>query len=106
VILANNGLEAVAAWERERLDVILMDAQMPEMDGFAATARIRELEERTDRRQPIIALTAHAMKGDQERCLQAGMDAYVGKPVTPRDLFAAIEDVLSSRRPPAEVLSG
>jgi hypothetical protein len=73
-----------------------MDVQMPEMDGFEATAAIRRAEQGTGRHLPIIALTAHAMKGDKEKCLAAGMDAYVAKPIVARDLFEAIEQVLSA----------
>ena len=76
-------------------DIILMDVQMPEMDGYTATAAIRELEKsRHLRRTPIVALTAHAMQGDQERCLDAGMDGYVSKPVQPADLLNAIEQCM------------
>ena len=74
-----------------------MDVQMPEMDGFEATAAIRALEASGSRHVPIIAMTAHAMKGDRERCLEAGMDDYVSKPVRPHELFAAIEG--QARRP-------
>jgi PAS domain S-box-containing protein len=91
VTLAGNGLEAVAAWESGAFDVILMDVQMPEMDGFGATAVIREREKSTGGRIPIIAMTAHAMKGDEERCLAAGMDGYVSKPINPGKLFEAVE---------------
>ena len=92
VTLANNGLEALEAFERDdRLDFILMDIQMPEMDGLEATRRIREMESERERRIPIIAVTAHAMKGDREMCLAAGMDDYVSKPVDPDRLDAAIE---------------
>src|SRR5690606_28001099 len=76
-------------------DVILMDVQMPTMDGFQATARIRQREQGTDRHQPIIAMTAHAMKGDREHCLAMGMDGYVSKPIRTALLFEAIEAVLS-----------
>ena len=70
-------------------DLILMDVQMPVLDGFAATAAIRESEAESGSHMPIIAMTAHAMKGDRERCLDAGMDDYVSKPFRPHELFAA-----------------
>ena len=95
VTVANNGREAVEAWKRDRFDVVLMDVQMPEMDGLKATSRIRELEQERDvPRTSIIAMTANAMKGDRERCMQAGMDGYVSKPVKRQTLFAEIERVL------------
>ncbi|MGA2186763.1 MAG: response regulator [Bryobacteraceae bacterium] len=80
-ILACDGLQAVEAISREDIDLVLMDVQMPEMDGFQATAAIRALEETTGTHHPIIAMTAHAMKGDHERCLAAGMDGYLSKPI-------------------------
>jgi two-component system sensor histidine kinase/response regulator len=70
-----------------------MDVQMPEMDGFAATARIREIEKESGRHIPIIALTGHAMKGDRQRCLDAGMDGYLSKPIRSKELFEAVEQV-------------
>jgi two-component system, sensor histidine kinase and response regulator len=91
VLAVANGREAVAATEREEFDVVLMDVQMPEMDGFEATAEIRHRERLTGRHLPIVAMTAHAMKGDRERCLAAGMDDYVSKPVHPADLLRVIE---------------
>jgi CheY-like chemotaxis protein len=97
VIVANNGREAVEAHGREAFDVILMDVQMPEMDGFEATALIRQREQQRGLHTPIVAMTAAAMKGDRERCLAAGMDAYVSKPISAPELFA----VLSRFTPPA-----
>jgi CheY-like chemotaxis protein/HPt (histidine-containing phosphotransfer) domain-containing protein len=90
VTVVNNGKEAVAALEKHAYDAVLMDVQMPEMDGFQATAAIREREKSTGRHTPIIALTAHAMKGDLERCRVADMDDYVPKPIQPEELFRAI----------------
>ena len=96
-VIAGNGKAALAAWEREPFDLILMDVQMPEMDGFAATQAIRAKERRqASDHVPIIALTAHAMKGDRERCLAAGMDAYVSKPIRAAELFEAIGRLLSA----------
>jgi PAS domain S-box-containing protein len=94
VVVANNGQEALAEWEMGAFDIILMDVQMPRMDGFAATATIRQRENATGRHTPIIALTAHVMKGDRERCLSAGMDAYASKPLRSQELFAAIDGLL------------
>jgi PAS domain S-box-containing protein len=91
VIVVENGKQAVAAVERELFDVVFLDVHMPEMDGFAALARIRECERGTKRHLPIIALTANAMKGDRERCLLAGFDDYIPKPIRCGDLFAALE---------------
>jgi signal transduction histidine kinase/CheY-like chemotaxis protein len=90
VALACDGRAAVNALKRESFDLVLMDIQMPEMDGFEATAAIRDSERSSGKHIPIVALTAHAMKGDQERCLAAGMDAYVSKPLRVTDLFEAI----------------
>ena len=98
VELVNNGLEAIAAWEGGEWDVILMDVQMPEMDGFAATGVIRERESDGTRHTPIIAMTAHAMKGDRERCLEAGMDGYVTKPIKASVMFEEIERVLKENQ--------
>ncbi len=91
VVTANNGVEAVAQVETSEFDVVLMDVQMPEMDGFQATHAIREKEQKTGKHIPIIALTAHAMKGDQERCIAAGLDGYVSKPLQITELLQAIE---------------
>jgi two-component system sensor histidine kinase/response regulator len=90
VVVANNGREALAILDRENVDVVLMDIQMPEMDGFAATAAIREREKITGKHLPIVALTAHAMEGDRERFLDAGMDGYLSKPIRPQDLEATL----------------
>jgi signal transduction histidine kinase/DNA-binding response OmpR family regulator len=96
VTIANNGREALAAITAQPFDVVLMDVQMPEMGGFEATAAIRALEiERQATRLPIIAMTAHAMKGDRERCLDAGMDEYLTKPLDPRHLCALVEQMAS-----------
>jgi len=91
VVVANNGQEAIEAYAKERFDLVLMDLQMPVMDGYEATAAIRKSEETRGLRTPIIALTAHAMKGDREQCLAAGMDDYVSKPIDPARLFAVID---------------
>ena len=91
VVIAANGSEAVAAAEREPFDLIVMDVQMPEADGFEATAILRQREKATGRHVPIIAMTAHAVKGDRERCLDAGMDAYIAKPVEQAELFRVVE---------------
>ena len=96
VVVACNGKEAVARSERETFDLVLMDLEMPEMSGFEATAAIRARERVTGGHLPILALTAHAMKGDRERCLAAGMDGYVSKPVQARELYRAINDLVPS----------
>ena len=96
VEVAINGKLALAVLAERSFDLVLMDVQMPEMDGFEATARVRQRECGTERRTPIIALTAHAMQGDRERCLEAGMDAYVSKPLQAAVLLRVIRDVLSS----------
>jgi CheY-like chemotaxis protein/HPt (histidine-containing phosphotransfer) domain-containing protein len=98
VTLAENGRQALAALDQQTFDVVLMDVQMPEMGGFEATAAIREKERADKAHTPIVALTAHAMKGDRERCLAAGMDAYASKPFQSEALLAAIEDALAAAR--------
>jgi len=94
---ARTGLEAVTRYEEGRFDLILMDIQMPDMDGFEATAEIRERERAMGDHIPIIALTAHAIKGDRERCLEAGMDEYLSKPIQPGELVAAIRSISLQR---------
>jgi signal transduction histidine kinase/CheY-like chemotaxis protein len=107
--LAGNGREALAALETDTFDLVLMDVQMPEMDGFEAAAAIRESERGTGRHQPIVAMTAHAMKGDKERCLEAGMDGYLGKPMRGEDLYALLdgfpESLARAKSPPAATLA-
>ncbi len=100
---AQNGLEAIRKFRSGSFDLVLMDVQMPEMDGIAATIEIRRIEQEgglngnTDR-MPIIALTAHAMKGDRDRCMEAGMDDYIPKPISPDDLKRVIQDHLTVRK--------
>jgi CheY-like chemotaxis protein/HPt (histidine-containing phosphotransfer) domain-containing protein len=94
--VVSNGREAVERLSGTRFDAVLMDCQMPVMDGFEATRRVREAERvGQGRRVPVIALTANAMKGDRERCLEAGMDGYVAKPINPDVLVRAIEECMS-----------
>jgi CheY-like chemotaxis protein/anti-sigma regulatory factor (Ser/Thr protein kinase) len=95
VVVANNGKEALATLHQEPVDLVLMDVQMPEMDGFEATARIRQQEQTTGQHLPIIAMTAYAMQGDRERCLQAGMDGYVSKPICTQELLVTIEHIMT-----------
>jgi CheY-like chemotaxis protein len=97
VVVAANGREAIAALERDAFDLVFMDIQMPEMDGIDATAAIRKKEQLSGKYQAVIALTAHAMKGDQERCLAAGMDGYLSKPIRPQELDAILETYLARR---------
>jgi len=96
VVVVENGRKAVAALENGNFDLVLMDVQMPDMDGFETTAAIRRREHSTGNHLPIIAMTAHAMKGDEERCREAGMDGYLSKPVRACELFATIETVAAS----------
>jgi len=104
VKVATNGREALAALEKESFDLVLMDVQMPEMDGFEATAAIREKEKRNGSHQPVIALTAHAMKGDRERCLARGMDGYLSKPIRPQELDELLESHLGRRKEATKTL--
>jgi two-component system, sensor histidine kinase and response regulator len=98
VVIVGNGREAIAVLDEpgsDRFDLILMDVQMPDMDGFEATGIIRARETTSGAHLPIIAMTAHAMKGDKERCLAAGMDGYVSKPIQVEQLFSTIDGVLA-----------
>jgi CheY-like chemotaxis protein len=97
VIVARNGIEALAALDQHDFDLVLMDLQMPEMDGFEATAVIREREKGSGFHLPVIALTAHAMKGDREKCLAAGMDGYLTKPIRVLELDEILEEYSSHR---------
>ncbi|MGB4780538.1 response regulator, partial [Candidatus Methylomirabilis sp.] len=99
VSVAGTGLQALAALEQEPFDLILMDVQMPEMDGFEATAAIRTLEQVSGRHIPIVALTAHAIKGDRDRCLEAGMDEYLSKPLQAEALFSMIARIMKEKLP-------
>jgi two-component system, sensor histidine kinase and response regulator len=92
VTVANDGQQAVETWRTGQFDVVLMDVEMPHLDGFQATAAIRDAERETGGHTPIIAMTAHAMKGDRERCLAAGMDGYVAKPVRQKEIFETLQD--------------
>jgi two-component system sensor histidine kinase/response regulator len=96
-VLVVDGSEAVRAVEGGAFDLVVMDVQMPVMDGFEATATIRVAEQGTGRHIPILALTAHALKGDREACLRAGMDAYVTKPIQAPEFFAAMERLLEQQ---------
>jgi two-component system sensor histidine kinase/response regulator len=89
-----NGVDVLRALERDQFDLILMDVQMPEMDGFETTAMIRSGRGSAIAGIPILAITAHAMKEDREKCLAAGMDGYISKPVRPDELYAAVNELL------------
>ena len=96
-MVAGNGREALAALETQRFDLVFMDLQMPEMDGFEATAAIRQKEKGTKLHQEVIALTAYAMTGDRERCLAAGMDGYLSKPIRPQQLDNLLQKYVDRR---------
>jgi CheY-like chemotaxis protein len=96
VACVSNGREAVELARQEAFDVILMDVQMPELDGFAALEEIRRDEAGRGRRTPVVAMTAHVMKGDRQRCLDSGMDGFVSKPVNPRELFDVVESLAAA----------
>jgi len=96
--VVSNGREAMSALERESFDLVLMDVHMPDMDGFEATSSIRARERFTGKRIPIIAVTAHAMAGDRDKCLAAGMDGYVSKPIRKSDLLENITSLVANRK--------
>ena len=98
VVVANDGQEAVGLFSAQEFDAILMDIQMPSMDGFTCTAAIRSTEAGTDRHIPIVAMTAHALAGDREKCLAAGMDDYVSKPIRREELFRALGAAITPQR--------
>jgi PAS domain S-box-containing protein len=102
--IVENGLAALSAVSQNNFDIVLMDVQMPEMDGFEATEKIRAMESSTKRHVPIIAMTAHAMKGDRERCLEAGMDDYVPKPISSETLLNVI-NALVDRHQVSDIVS-
>jgi PAS domain S-box-containing protein len=106
VVLAVNGHEAVSLFEQTPVDLILMDVQMPEMDGFEATAAIRAREHGSGRRVPIVAMTARAMAGDEARCLAAGMDGYVSKPIDPQTLCQRVELFVDPEPPERKAAEG
>ena len=95
VSIASNGKEALEVSEQRSFDLILMDVQMPIMDGLVSTKLIRDREKDTAMHLPIVAMTARAMKGDEEECYEAGMDGYISKPIDPQELFDAIENLFS-----------
>jgi PAS domain S-box-containing protein len=106
VAIAANGREALAVLEQGHFDVVLMDVQMPEIGGFEATAAIRSREKEAGGHLPVIAMTAHAMKGDRERCIAAGMDGYVAKPIQAQELLEAIERAVPPPPPAAAETNG
>jgi two-component system, sensor histidine kinase and response regulator len=105
VTIAENGREALEILEKMRFDIILMDVQMPKMDGFEATSSIREKEKITGGHIPIVAMTAHAMSGDREKCLAAGMDGYVSKPINTKELVENIEGLVDKREAASQARS-
>ncbi|MCX8159767.1 MAG: response regulator [Candidatus Saccharicenans sp.] len=97
VTVVENGRQALEILEKEKFDLVLMDVQMPEMDGFEATRQIRQREKSSAEHLPVVAMTAHAMKGDREKCLEAGMDDYVAKPLYPEELYRVIERAIARK---------
>jgi len=101
VTTANDGYEALAALDKQSYDLVLMDVQMPRMDGLDATAAIREGEKATGAHVPIVAMTAYAMKGDRDKCLRSGMDDYVSKPIRPNKFYKVVRQALAAKKGPA-----
>ena len=101
VVVAQSGTELLALLQQERFDLVLMDVQMPEMDGLAATREIRRREQ-GGQHIPVIAITAHAMKGDRESCIAAGMDGYIAKPIS----RAELQEVIDQAMRVSEAISG
>ena len=91
VILAENGKEAIDAYRKQRFQAVLMDVQLPIIDGYKATGVIRQIESQTSMHTPIIAMTAYALKGDREKCLESGMDDYLSKPIDADEFYATVE---------------
>jgi len=100
VLVVGNGREALNSIETHRFDVVLMDVQMPEMDGLEATTELRKMELGKQLHQPVVALTAHAMKGDREKCVEAGMDGYLTKPIKSAELDAVLQIYATQNRHP------
>jgi CheY-like chemotaxis protein len=98
VSIVENGLQAIEAYKREDISLILMDCQMPVMSGLEATSRIRAIERATNRHVPIVAFTANAMEGDRESCLSVGMDAYLSKPVRTAELYVTIAALITAEK--------
>ncbi len=96
VTVATNGIATIQAWQNGEFELILMDVQMPDMDGISATKIIRQQERETGNHIPIIAMTAHALAGDRQRCLDSGMDGYVSKPVRQNDLVEAMQPLFAA----------
>src|SRR5262249_11536377 len=95
VVVASNGRQAIDKINEQEFDIVFMDVQMPEMDGVTATGEIRKREQATGRHIPIVAMTAHAMKGDKEKCLEAGMADYFSKPIRRKDLADVIARIVA-----------
>jgi CheY-like chemotaxis protein len=105
VVLAADGRQAIEALDQGSFDLVFMDVQMPETDGLEATGIIRKKEEKTGKHQPIIALAAHAMTGDRDRCLAAGMDGYLTKPIRPQELDQILDSYVNRRISLPEVVN-